>query len=63
MYVCLCKGITERQLKQAIAEGSTEFKQLKRELGTGSQCGKCIPVAMAILAEENAKTQLYYEVA
>lgn len=63
MYVCLCKGITERQLRAAIAEGNTEFKQLKRELGVGSQCGKCVPVAMAILAEENAKTPLYYEVA
>ncbi len=63
MYVCLCKGITERQLKAAVAEGNTEFRDLKQELGVGAQCGKCIPVALAILAEENAKTQLYYEVA
>ncbi|MFP2768634.1 bacterioferritin-associated ferredoxin [Oceanisphaera sp. KMM 10153] len=63
MYVCLCRGITERQLKAAVAEGNTEFRDLKQELGLGSQCGKCIPVALAILAEENAKTHLYYEVA
>ncbi|WMC10960.1 bacterioferritin-associated ferredoxin [Oceanimonas pelagia] len=63
MYVCLCKGITERQLKEAIAEGNTEFMDLKRELGVGSQCGKCIPVALAILAEETAKNAVYYEVA
>ncbi|WP_116474404.1 bacterioferritin-associated ferredoxin [Zobellella maritima] len=63
MYVCLCKGITERQLRAAIAEGKTEFKELKRELGVSSQCGKCVPVAMAILAEENAKVCEYYEVA
>ncbi|MCC4265955.1 bacterioferritin-associated ferredoxin [Oceanimonas baumannii] len=63
MYVCLCKGITERQLKEAIAEGNTEFMDLKRELGVGSQCGKCIPVALAILAEETAKNAVFYEVA
>ncbi|MCT7654048.1 (2Fe-2S)-binding protein [Oceanimonas sp. NS1] len=63
MYVCLCKGITERQLKEAIAEGHSEFMDLKRELGVGAQCGKCIPVALAILAEETAKNAVYYEVA
>ncbi|GGB34694.1 hypothetical protein GCM10011502_04670 [Oceanisphaera marina] len=63
MYVCLCKGITDNQLRAAVAAGGDEFKLLKQQLGVGSQCGKCIPVAMAILAEENAKTHLYYEVA
>ncbi|WP_418139443.1 bacterioferritin-associated ferredoxin [Oceanimonas smirnovii] len=63
MYVCLCKGITERQLKAAIAGGNADFMDLKRELGAGSQCGKCIPVALAILAEETAKNAVFYEVA
>ena len=63
MYVCLCKGITDSQLRDAIANGGNEFKQLKQQLAVGSQCGKCVPVAMAILAEENAKAVLYYEVA
>ena len=63
MYVCLCKGITDSQLRAAVAEGNTEFMDLKQQLGVGAQCGKCIPVALAILAEENAKAHLYYEVA
>ncbi|MGO4997936.1 bacterioferritin-associated ferredoxin [Oceanisphaera sp. W20_SRM_FM3] len=63
MYVCLCKGITDSQLREAIANGGSEFKRLKQELAVGTQCGKCVPVAMAILAEETAKTALYYEVA
>lgn len=63
MYVCLCKGITDSQLREAIASGGNEFKRLKQELAVGSQCGKCVPVAMAILAEENAKTCRYYQVA
>lgn len=63
MYVCLCKGITDSQLRDAVAEGSTTFKEVKQQLGVGVQCGKCIPLALAILAEETAKTALYYEVA
>lgn len=63
MYVCLCKGITDSQLRAAIKDGGSEFKRLKQELAVGTQCGKCVPVAVAILAEENAKAELYYEVA
>ncbi|MBO1518277.1 bacterioferritin-associated ferredoxin [Oceanisphaera pacifica] len=63
MYVCLCKGITDSQLRAAIKDGGSEFKRLKKELAVGTQCGKCVPVAMSILAEETAKNAVYYEVA
>lgn len=40
MYVCLCKGITERQVQQAIDDGA-DYKALREDLGVASDCGQC----------------------
>lgn len=41
MYVCLCKGITDDQIREAVESGSTHFGQVRKQLGLASQCGKC----------------------
>ncbi len=46
MYICICKGITDKTIRQAVADGKT-FKMLKRELGLSTQCGTCIEAAVA----------------
>jgi len=40
MYVCLCKGITESQVQQAINNGA-DYKTLREDLGLASDCGQC----------------------
>ena len=52
MYVCLCKGITDRQIKSAIAEGASSIVQLRKCLGVASQCGKCGITAREILEQQ-----------
>ncbi len=47
MYICLCKSVTDSQIREAVAKGATKFGQLRQELGLASQCGKC-----GILARE-----------
>jgi bacterioferritin-associated ferredoxin len=49
MYVCNCNGITERDIQGAVALGCTSVKELNRELGVGSCCGKCVPDARSLL--------------
>ncbi|MDM5092765.1 MULTISPECIES: bacterioferritin-associated ferredoxin [Aeromonas] len=68
MYVCLCRGITDNQIRKAVQAGKTEFRQLKQSLEVGAQCGKCVRMAMEIIATEIDKMEseqvpLYYEVA
>lgn len=68
MYVCLCRGITDTQIRKAVQTGKTEFRQLKESLEVGAQCGKCVRMAMEIIATERSKlesdqAELYYEVA
>ena len=53
MYVCLCKGITDKQIKLAIQDGANSMRQLNRCLGVGGQCGKCTRQARDILRESN----------
>ncbi|MEE4245731.1 MAG: bacterioferritin-associated ferredoxin [Kangiellaceae bacterium] len=58
MYVCLCKGITDSQIKQAIAKGEVNsFKGLNRQLGVATDCGKCGELAMQIV-KQNLATDL-----
>lgn len=52
MYVCLCKGVTDRAIRQAVRNGAGSMKDLRRELGCSGQCGKCARQALDLLREE-----------
>lgn len=41
MYVCLCKGITDNQIKDAVFGGASNLREVRKQLGVMSQCGKC----------------------
>lgn len=66
MYVCLCKAITDSQIREAVAKGATQFGQVRQDLGIASQCGKCGILARDIFDESIERTidndQLFYAV-
>ncbi len=41
MFVCLCNGFTERQVRQCLNDGAKSVAGVYRCLGR-AQCGKCI---------------------
>jgi bacterioferritin-associated ferredoxin len=41
MYVCVCKAVTDNQIKRAIDNGVCTRRQLFQCFGVGSDCGKC----------------------
>lgn len=51
MYVCVCNGITDRQIRAAAARGVTSLQELQNELGVASQCGNCAEHALSMLVE------------
>jgi bacterioferritin-associated ferredoxin len=51
MYVCLCNGLTERQVRRAASTGTGSPEEVYRSLGTAPKCGKCIPTVECILRE------------
>jgi bacterioferritin-associated ferredoxin len=58
MYVCLCKGITDHQIKAAIDNGASSLGQLRKALGVASQCGKCSVMTREILDEAMSETPM-----
>ncbi len=52
MYVCLCHGISENRLQQAINEGARSFEQLQSCTGVATCCGACEPCAREMLDGE-----------
>jgi len=67
MYVCVCKGITDSQIKAAIDDGAVTLGQLRKALGVASQCGKCASMTRELLDETLSTTTtgdpLFYQVA
>lgn len=49
MYVCLCKAVTDKAIRQQVEEGACSMRELKQNLGVGTQCGKCVCQASEIL--------------
>lgn len=41
MFVCLCNGVTESQVRQAIEQGATTLPELTQRLGVAAGCGSC----------------------
>ena len=51
MFVCLCNGITESQIRAAASTGLCTLEELTEHLGVASQCGQCGDMAQAVLEE------------
>ena len=51
MYVCICHGVTDREIRQAAADGVREMHVLTMRTGAGSSCGSCLPLAAELLAD------------
>lgn len=57
MYVCLCKAVTDRQIRETISEGATTFAEIRRQLGVATQCGKCCQTAKSIVETATRKAE------
>ena len=51
MYVCICNGITENQIRNAVSDGVRSLRELRSDLGVASCCGKCADCAQQVIQE------------
>ena len=51
MIVCVCRRVSDRQIRQAVAAGAHSLECLKTELGVATQCGRCADCASRVLCE------------
>ncbi|MGD8475903.1 MAG: bacterioferritin-associated ferredoxin [Burkholderiales bacterium] len=51
MYICLCNGVTENQIRNAVSEGAATLHDLRSTLGVASCCGRCAECAQQVIEE------------
>jgi bacterioferritin-associated ferredoxin len=51
MYICICNGVTDDQIRAEIRQGACTMRDLRIRLGIATCCGRCGQCARAILAE------------
>ena len=54
MYVCICNGVTDDEIRQVAAAGCETLAELTMRTGCGSTCGCCLDEAQRVLAEARA---------
>lgn len=52
MYVCLCKGITEKQLVDELTKTHGNDQETLRRLGVGEGCGICLIDAIQTIKKD-----------
>ncbi|HET7306682.1 MAG TPA: (2Fe-2S)-binding protein [Gammaproteobacteria bacterium] len=41
MYVCICNAVSEKRIRQAVAEGADDFESLQEATCVATCCGCC----------------------
>ena len=42
MYFCICKSVSDTQIRQAVEQGARTVGELSAQFGLGDQCGRCL---------------------
>ncbi len=58
MYVCICKGITERQIQAAVDVGCSSMRELRAQTDIASCCGKCGRHARDVFEQSLERSQI-----
>jgi bacterioferritin-associated ferredoxin len=59
LFVCICNGITENQIREAVLTGASSVADLSVSLGVAAGCGTCHAFAHKVLLETlNARASM-----
>lgn len=54
MFVCVCYGVRDREVEEAIAMGARSREDLAMmTCGAGTKCGRCVPLIDEMLEKES----------
>ena len=51
MYVCVCHGITDRQIRRAVEQGAHTLGEVQMNLPVGACCGRCEDCAREVIRD------------
>lgn len=58
MYVCICNGVTDNQIREAAIAGCDSVAELTMRTGCGSNCGSCLDMAAGLLEQARLTREL-----
>ena len=56
MYICICNGITDREVRAAAESGAKNWKEVHSYCGFKPNCGKCEEEIYEFLGKKSCKT-------
>lgn len=51
MIVCVCRRVSDHEIRRAASEGAVSLECLQIDLGVAMQCGRCADCAERVLVE------------
>ena len=51
MYVCVCHGVTDRQIREVAEAGCRTVAELTMRTGAGANCGSCLEMAAELIEQ------------
>jgi bacterioferritin-associated ferredoxin len=42
MILCLCRGVSEREVAEVVERGASSVAEVRRQCGAGTDCGSCV---------------------
>ena len=54
VYVCVCSGITDHQIREVAQAGCRTVSELTMRTGAGANCGSCLDIAAQLLDDVHA---------
>ncbi len=59
MYVCICKAVSDQDIKDAVANGVEDLGSIQAHLGAATGCGACTEYTLQIINEALASKLSY----
>jgi bacterioferritin-associated ferredoxin len=63
MYVCICNGHREHDIREAAAKGLRCAREIYKHLGKPARCGRCLDFATQVVEEVHGASNLTAPVA
>lgn len=51
MYVCICRSVTDEQIRREVCDGAHTLDEISRRLGVATGCGRCRAFATVVVSE------------
>ena len=59
MYICICKAITDEDIKNAVNDGAQDLAAVQSQLGVSTGCGTCLEHAEEVIDQALTESLVY----